>query len=196
MRFNLIATISIVLILSGLVMIFISLQEDASEEGLLGDVHEHADFKVYLNNQHYNFTQEKYMSSEDNHLSPFIHLHDMDGEVIHKHASEITLDFLFESINMAFNSTCFVLDDGKEYCNQNDRTIKMYVNGIRNYEYEDYEFNDLDRILISYGNDSENVINKQIDSITDNACIQSGKCPERGNPSDESSCTAQGGCVA
>ena len=54
---------------------------------------------------------------------------------------------------------------------------------------------DLDKILISYGNEDEKQIKKQIDSVTDKACIQSEKCPERGLPTPEASCSSNEICT-
>lgn len=163
---------------------------------LLGDVHEHADFKVYLNGEAYNFAQDKYMSGEEKSLSNFTHLHDGEGDVIHKHMTTITLGDFFSSLGMQFTEDCFILDDGTDYCNDEENTLQIFVNGKKNRDFGDYELSDLDRILITYGNESDEVIEAQIDSVTDKACIQSEKCPERGEPSDESSCLSSDDCVA
>ena len=158
-------------------------------------VHEHADFKVYLDGKEYNFSRAKYMSDETKVLSQLIHLHDMDGEIIHKHANGVALGQFFESIGMKFNNTCFILDNKAQYCNRNNKTLKMYVNGILNNDFGNYELKDLDKILISYGNDDEKQIRKQIGSVTDKACIQSEKCPERGLPTPEASCSSNEICT-
>ena len=80
--------------------------------------------------------------------------------------------------------------------NNNDKkTLKMYINGELNKEFSNYEFKDLDKILISYGNEDEKQIKKQIDSVTDKACIQSEKCPERGLPTPEASCSSNEICT-
>ena len=159
---------------------------------ILGDVHNHADFKIYIHNEPLNFAQEKYMSDKDKTLSNFIHVHDMDGDVIHQHMSTIKLKEFFKSIGMELNNDCFVTDDGTKYCNEGNKTLKMFVNGNLQNDIENYEFKDLDRILISYGNDDQATIQKQIESVTDKACIQSQKCPERGKPHNESTCITGG----
>lgn len=169
-----------------------------------GDEHSHADFKIYVDGKALNFSQEKYMSGNLSgrriDRSPFTHLHDMDGNVIHKHMSGITLGTFISSLNMSFNSTCFSLDNGASYCNSGNATLKMFVqhsgrNWQQNHEYEKYSFSDLDRILITYGTASPADLQSQMDSVTDEACIPSGKCPERGLPKEESSCgTADGEC--
>jgi hypothetical protein len=152
--------------------------------------HTHADFKVYLEGAPYNFSQPKYMSTDESRLSDIVHLHDMDGDVIHHHARNVTLADFFGSLDIMFNSTCFVLDDGASYCNSDDKILRMFVRHEggeweSNTEMENYVFADLDQILITYGTIGERTTNQKA-SVTDKACIQSEKCPERGEPTDSS----------
>ena len=44
---------------------------------------------------------------------------------------------------------------------------------------------DLDRILVAYGNENEKTLQTEITSVSDKACIYSLKCPERGTPPAE-----------
>ncbi len=164
-----------------------------SNDHILGETHIHADFKVYLEGKAYNFSQLKYMSNDTFSTNRFIHMHDGKGNIIHQHINGVTLGNFFKGLNMTFNSTCFVTDTS--FCNSKTKTLKFYVNGNRNMEFNLYELKDDDRILITYGNESSEEIDLQLASITADACIQSGTCPERGTPSNESSCTTSGGCV-
>lgn len=135
------------------------------------------------------------MSEEEGPLSPFTHLHDMEGDVIHKHMSGITLGDFFESIGMNLTETCFKLDDGTAYCNDDTHSLKFYVNGKLNNKFDQYEIQDLDQILISYGVETEDELQVQLKSLTDEACIYSETCPERGSPPDESSCIGSEECL-
>lgn len=149
--------------------------------------HEHIDFAVFLDGVRYNFSQERFMSG-DVELSEIVHLHDMKGNIIHKHAKGITLGYFFGTLGMKFNSTCFVVD-GAEYCSNEGSTLRMFVNGKQNYDFDNYKLNDLDRILITYGDETTAQIAEQVSSVGNEACIQSGKCPERGTAPEES-CSA------
>jgi len=148
--------------------------------------HAHFDLKVYLNGKAIDFTQAKYQSEEGKELDEWIHLHDGNGEVVHVHKAGQKLEKLFNSLKIGFNDECFTLDTGERYCSGNGKTLKLFVNGQENNKYESYEPKDLDRILITYGNDSESTIAEQIDTVSDKACIYSEVCPERGTPPDES----------
>ncbi len=123
-------------------------------------VHEHADFKVYINGEFLDFAKEKYMIKAKE-----VHIEDMNGIKIHKHTSGITLEYFFKTLGFEFNKECFVLDGGESYCNENNKTIKFYVNGKRNHKYGDYKIKDGDKYLISYGNETEEEIQKQLESV-------------------------------
>ena len=154
------------------------------ETQVLGEkVHEHADFAVYLDGKKLDFTSSKYQSSKENPLDPDAHLHDGNGDVTHKHRKGITLGYFFKTIGMKFDNQCFETNDGKQYCNAVDKKLRMYVNGKENTTFGNYEFTDLDRILITYG--SEANLTSQINSISNDACLYSEKCPERGKPPTE-----------
>ncbi|HLD60506.1 MAG TPA: hypothetical protein VI912_05890 [Candidatus Bilamarchaeaceae archaeon] len=179
----------ILLVLVVLVVVYIYAQKP-NDEGF----HIHADFKVYLNGEEYNFSQEKYMSESSLTPSPFVHLHGINGEVIHVHAEGVTVGDFFDSLKIKFNESCFVLGEGTEYCRNNDKRLEMYINGNLNNQFQNYVIQDLDRILITYGNPTSEGIQNQLGKVTDNACIESRKCPERGTPS-EGSCSSGTVCI-
>lgn len=150
-------------------------------------VHKHADLAIYANNRKIDLSKEKFQSSEDDRKHKHSHHHDNVGNIIHQHKSGITLGEHFESLGMKFTDECLKLANGQEYCSNENNSLKLFVNGERNTQYGDYVFEDLDRILISYGPklDSNN-IEWQLKQVTDKSCIYSGKCPERGEPPEES----------
>ena len=178
------------------ILLLIVLLLHAQKDPLLNDVHNHADIRIFIHNEPYNLNQSKYMSPKNNAKSPFMHLHDNDGDLIHQHISDGNLGLFFESIGLNFTSHCFTLDNGTAYCNDEKNKLRMYINGHENKQYERYIFKDLDRILITYGSADSAQILDQINKVTDKSCIQSGTCPERGLPGNESGCTREGGCDA
>ena len=170
-----------------IIAIFISLTR---EPEIPKPYHIHADFKVYLDDVPYNFSQAKYMSTNTSKLSQVVHLHDMDGDIIHYHSRNITLSQFFSTLSMSFNSSCFVLDNGSSYCNDDQKSLRMFVrhtgdNWEQINEPANYVSEDLDQILIIYGTADYDISIREA-SVTDKACIQSEKCPERGKPTDSS----------
>ncbi|MCR4368647.1 MAG: hypothetical protein NUV67_01945, partial [archaeon] len=156
--------------------------------------HVHADFAIFINGERLDFAQDKYMSTESNHLSEDVHFHDGNGKVIHFHAQDATLGEFLESLGFELGQECIKLDSGEEFCNSGERTLKMFVNKAASNEFGYFRPNDLDRILISFGSENADQLAEQMNLVSDEACIQSEKCPQRGAPSDESNCTASGGC--
>lgn len=144
---------------------------------LIQPYHAHADFKVFLDGTEVNFSKphldvaNKYM-----HL----HLRNPDGDkVIHMEGMEnVTLGLFFESLNMKFNSTCFIYDE-EDFCNKLDKRIRLFVNDNENFQFDFYEPRNLDRTLILYGNETGDKTMELMNNITDYACIYSGRCPEK-----------------
>ena len=136
--------------------------------GVLGSQHIHADWKVYLDGEAFDWSpyaerHHKQMMGDKSitDTSAFIHIHPAEGaekggDVLHMHATGIPLSLFFESLGMKFDKGCLTVN-GNEHCG-----LKMYVNGKENNELGDYVFSDGDKILIT---DSGN-IEEQIKSIT------------------------------
>ncbi|MEM2919381.1 MAG: hypothetical protein QXW14_03845 [Candidatus Nitrosocaldus sp.] len=123
--------------------------------------HVHAVFKLYINGKEpIDFSKSKYQLR-----TPYIHFENNNGTVIHRHAANVDLGYLFESMKMKFTKDCFVLDDGKSYCNDGTNTLKFYVNGVLNDQYDKYVIKDGDRILITYGSEDEEQIREQLRAV-------------------------------
>lgn len=148
-------------------------------------VHDHADIKVYLANKKLDLSQPKYQSTEEKELDDDTHMHDGNGDVVHKHRTGITIGYFFKTLGITFDNKCFALDTGEKYCSDEKNKLAFYVNGKLNDKFGDYEFSDLDRLLITYGENSDEIVKNQISSVTDLACMYSEKCPERGKPPTE-----------
>ena len=137
--------------------------------GQLRSTHIHADIKVYINGKSIDFSQPKYQLA-----ARFIHFEEGIGDVVHVHATGHTMGHLFKSLELDFDNNCIVAGNN-DYCNEGNRKLRFYVNGNPNSEYDNYEIKDLDRILVSYGTESEIEIQRQLDSITNLAPRLSGK---------------------
>jgi hypothetical protein len=130
--------------------------------GAPGSAHHHSMFLVLLNGAQHNFTQQKHMLR-----AAEVHMENSYGIEIHTHATNVTLGYFFNTLNMTFNRTCFVLDDGTGYCNEDSHTLKFYVNGEPSSEYENHPTAEGEKYLIIYGNDSEDTIQKWLRAVPD-----------------------------
>ncbi len=163
------------------------------------EIHEHADFAVFINGQQINFSQGKYMHNESAEQEgnethgqedeDKAHMHDNIGWLAHKHAADATWGIFFRNMNITFNSTCLVFD-GSSYCSNATHKMRMFVNGKESFEYGTQKINDLDRVLFIYDTAGAN-ISSYLAAMTDEACLYSRKCPERGEAGGEN-CNAGG----
>ncbi len=147
----------------------------APQLGAFGSTHEHADFKVYIDGQAYNFSQERYMTptppgGDDvcGNDSRLVHLHDMDGNMVHTHATGVTWGYFFSTLNMSLTNGCLRLDDGASYCDSLDKRWRYFVNGTEVAGLKDQEIHNLDRVLLTYGA-TDAQIRAQMDSVTHEA---------------------------
>ncbi len=104
--------------------------------------------------------------------------------MVHLHWSGVTVHDFFESLGMNLTDQCLTLDTGEEYCSDETNTLKLYANNERVESITSYLWEDLDRVLITYGSGSE--VADQLPLVGDEACIYSEICPERGTPPTES----------
>lgn len=129
--------------------------------------HTHFDIRIVVNGSVVDLTQPKYQSKEGAELDPDIHLHDGNGKIVHIHKEGVTIGKLLDSLKLYINGRLFV--NGKE------------VSDLRNYVPQD-----LDKVLIVSGVMTETQIKNQISLVSNDSCIYSLSCPERGTPPSES----------
>jgi hypothetical protein len=143
------------------VFAYIQNPPETAQFGAVGSTHKHAVMLVMINGkQVVDFSEPKYQVQSD-----YIHLESRDGYTVHMHATNVNLGYLFKTLGMEFTSDCLTLDNGTSYCNDGTNTLKFYVNGEKNDAYDKYVFKDEDRILISYGPEDPEQINRELDIL-------------------------------
>ena len=132
--------------------------------GKLGGEHEHASLLVRIFGDKFDFAVPSYQIK-----SSWIHFEESDGTTIHRHASGVTLGYLFDSLNIGIgladmdtSKKCFVFPDGRQFCDNEDYRLKFYVNHIEQKSIHNYVIVEGDRILITYGNETPEQIEEQL----------------------------------
>lgn len=128
----------------------------------LGDEHEHAILLVKIFGEDANFARPNFQLQ-----SKWIHFENDNGYTIHRHAKNVTLGFLFKTLNMDLDKDCLLTYYGKEFCSNQDFQLKFFINGNKTNELGNYVIKENDRILITYGNYSENKINEYLNEVKD-----------------------------
>jgi len=130
--------------------------------GALGNEHEHAAILVKIFGDTFDFTAPTYQIK-----SSWIHFEESDGKTVHRHASGVTLGYLFETLNIGLDDSCYTFPDGRNFCTVEDKdgqeySLKFFINHEKVSDIRDYVINDGDRVLITYGNESQEKIDAQL----------------------------------
>ena len=159
MAVGILALIAVIVGYSGYVFVTMDASAPGAPPGAgkLGDEHVHASLLVRIFGDTFDFSSPTYQIK-----SSWIHFEDTDGTTIHRHSSGVTLGFLFDTLNIGIDDECYRFPDGRQFCTNEDYSLKYYinhqlVNGIR-----DYVFEDGDRLLITYGNETPEQIEDQL----------------------------------
>ena len=131
--------------------------------GKLGGEHEHAAMNVRIFGDTFDFSSPAYQVK-----SPYIHFESNNGETIHRHAANVTMGYLFDTIKIKLTDDCYTFPDKREYCTNSDYSLKFFVNHEPKKSLRDHVLKQGDKILISYGNENSTKIDEQlarVDSI-------------------------------
>lgn len=155
--------IGILLVLS---MFLFSSNTSKSSFGALGSAHEHAAFLVKINGKNIDFSLPKYQVQSD-----YIHVENGDGTTLHRHATNVTfadfLDSVKMSIDLENNNNCLLFDNGTQYCDDSQHKLNAFINGNLTSAISNYIINNNDRLLLIYGNETEDQINKAVKEVND-----------------------------
>ena len=125
--------------------------------GVLGSEHSHVGILVKVFGDDFDFSAPAYQIK-----SPWIHFEGNDGTTIHKHATGITLGYLFETLTLGLDDQCFEFQDGRSFCTNEDYSLRFFINDEEVSDVRDYETAEDDMILISYGAETPEEIESQL----------------------------------
>ena len=128
--------------------------------GKLGDEHVHASLLVRIFGDKFDFSATTYQIK-----SSWIHFEESDGNTIHRHSSGVTLDYLFGTLGIGIDEDCYIFADGRQFCTNEDYSLKYFINGNSVSSINDHVIQDDDRILISYGGETQAQINDQMNEV-------------------------------
>ncbi len=125
--------------------------------GALGSEHSHAGILVKIFGDSFDFSAPAYQIK-----SAWIHFEGNDGTTIHKHATGVTLGYLFETLGLGLDDQCYEFQDGRSFCSNEDYSLKFFINGEEVDSITDYEIVEDDKILISYGAETPEELESQL----------------------------------
>jgi len=129
---------------------------------VFGSAHEHASILIKIHDDPYDLTQERFQLT-----SPYIHLENSNGHVIHRHSEYVRLSYFFYIINLGLTEDCFTFDDKREFCTNDDYSLKFYINGKQVDDIRNYLIFDGDLILVTFGDEGPEQIKRQLKELKD-----------------------------
>ena len=125
--------------------------------GALGSAHVHAGMLVSIFGDKFDFSLPAYQIK-----TPWIHFEGQNGDTIHRHATGVTLEYMFDSMSIQVTDECYVFPDGRQFCTDDRYSLKFFINGDPVDDIRSYVVQDDDRILVSYGSETPEEIEDQI----------------------------------
>ena len=157
------------------------------------EYHAHVDFAVFIRGERFDFSQKQFMHQEtcgkpgEEHkeidlstaegMRDAMHLHDVNGNVLHSHHENATLSMFFKGLGFDLTASCIQTTRGS-YCNTQTETLKVFVNEVEEKNFVNYKPRDLDGVLITFGSESPALVRAQYETMASQACIYSEKCPK------------------
>jgi len=167
-----IAVFAVIAVIVGYsVFLFLTMTETApggpENAGAMGSAHDHAAIIVNIFGDEFDFTAPAYQIK-----SPWIHFEGRDGSTIHKHATGVTLQYLFDSLLLGLDDQCFVFQDGRSFCTNDDYDLKLFINGEQESDIRDYEVMEADRVLVLYGGQTPDEIQSILLKLDDQELVK------------------------
>ena len=167
-----IAVFAVIAVIVGYsVFLFLTMTETApggpENAGAMGSAHDHAAIVVNIFGDEFDFAAPAYQIK-----SPWIHFEGRAGSTIHKHATGVTLQYLFDSLLLGLDDQCFVFQDGRSFCTNDDYDLKLFINGEQESDIRDYEVMEADRVLVLYGGQTPDEIQSILLKLDDQELVK------------------------
>ncbi len=128
--------------------------------GAFGDEHEHVSILVRIFGDKFDFSGPAFQIK-----NRWIHFEGGDGNTVHRHSSGVTSGYLFETLEIGLTAECFIFPDGREFCNNEDYSLKFFINHQPVSNISNYVLNEGDKILISYGDETLEQLDEQLEEL-------------------------------
>lgn len=123
-------------------------------------VNKQASFAIFTNGTFRVFTASMY-----HNLSEDVFIQADNPNIVYVKKSGITWDDFFKTLPFKLTQDCLTTGTKETFCTGSNGTLKFYLNGERKEEVLDQEIQNGDKLLVTFGNESEDTIKQQIDNI-------------------------------
>lgn len=138
----------------------VPMAQKSEEQMLSEEVNIRASFLIFTNGTKRDFSASRY-----HNLTDFVYLVAENPTTIHVKKKGVTWEDFFGTLPMKLTENCLTTGAGQLFCSNGFETLKFYLNGVKTEGVLDKEIKDGDKFLISYGEDNEEEIKRQLNQI-------------------------------
>lgn len=109
--------------------------------------HSHSSLFILVNDKLLDLSSEDFQNQD-----LLMHFEKNDSVTLHQHDRREWLGPFFESLNMSFSKSCFIINNKQSFCNNFNNELRFFVNGKPNSQFQHYTPRNNDTILIAYVN--------------------------------------------
>lgn len=125
--------------------------------GVLGSEHSHVGILAKIFGDTFDFSSPSYQLK-----NRWTHFEGNDGTTFHKHATGVTMGYIFDSLAIGLDDECFVFPNDNEYCNTEKYSLKFFINREQVSSILDFSPTEGDKILITFGDETPEEIESQL----------------------------------
>ncbi len=126
----------------------------------LEGINKQASFAIFTNGTLRIFTAAMY-----HNLSPDVYIEASNPNKIIIKKSGVTWDDFFSTLPFKLTKNCLVTGTKQTFCTGSKGTLRFYLNGDKKESALDLEIQNGDKLLVTFGDDSESVIKSQLDRL-------------------------------
>ena len=107
--------------------------------------HSHSSLFILINDKLLDLSSKDFQNQD-----LLMHFENNNSVMLHQHDRREWLGPFFESLNMSFSQSCFILSNKQSFCNNFDNALMFFVNGKPNSQFQHYTPRNNDTLLIAY----------------------------------------------
>lgn len=119
-----------------------------------------ASFAIFTTGTFRIFTAPMY-----HNLSENVYIEASNPNTIYVKKAGTTWNDFFLTLPMKLTSKCLITGTKQTFCTGNSGILKFYINGVQNNNALSQEIREGDKLLVTFGTESEEVIKKQLNKI-------------------------------
>lgn len=123
---------------------FTATEEQGLTIGEYGSAHDHLYMKMELLNRSINFSRDRFQLQSD-----FVHFENRNGEILHVHATGVSLKYALATLGFEANRSCITFNT--TLCSNSTHVFKVWNDGEPIDSLATYELGQDDNILLWYG---------------------------------------------